>query len=66
MSEPVFKFLVGQPVKKILGEYDFPGVVVSRFLTTKGAKRYVVEAIGRGYTGMLHIFNEAQLARRDP
>ena len=52
---------VGTPVRKVKG-YGFPGVVVSVFTTTAGNIRFVVEATGDDYAGMLHIFNGDQLA----
>lgn len=50
----------GDKVSKVKG-YKFPGVVVSVFKTTGGDTRYVVEATGKKYVGMLHIFNGEQL-----
>jgi hypothetical protein len=55
-----FKFKIKDVVLKPRG-YQFPGVIVARFRTTKGDPRYVVEATGHGYAGMLHIFNPDQL-----
>lgn len=52
------KFKIGDKVQKITG-YKFPGIVVAAFTTTKGEERYVVELES---LGLLHIFNEAQLA----
>lgn len=54
------KYRIGQTVNKKTG-YKYPGIVVSVFDTTIGATRYVVEATGQEYSGMLHIFNEDQL-----
>lgn len=54
----------GTKVRKREG-YGFPGTIVSKFETTSGATRYVVEATGEGYKGMLHIFNGEQIARRN-
>ncbi len=51
----------GTAVKKVTG-YPFPGVIVSVFRTTSNQLRYVVEATGPEYRGMLHIFNHEQLA----
>ena len=51
------KFKVGDKVYKPKG-YQFPGVVVSIFQTTKGETRIVAEMRDNG---MLHIFNESQL-----
>lgn len=48
---------VGDKVNKPKG-YKFPGVIISKFYTTKGELRYVVEM--EDY-GLLHIFNEEQL-----
>jgi len=52
---------IGTPVRKVKG-YGFPGVVVAVFATTAGNIRFVVEATGDDYAGMLHIFNGDQLA----
>ena len=52
---------VGTPVRKAKG-YGFPGVIVAVFATTAGNIRFVVEATGEEYAGMLHIFNGDQLA----
>jgi hypothetical protein len=51
------KFKIGDQVYKPKG-YQFPGIVVSIFQTTKGETRIVAEMIDNG---MLHIFNESQL-----
>lgn len=51
---------VGTQVNKVLG-YPFPGAVVSAFHTLSGQERFVVEATGADYLGMLHIFNGDQL-----
>lgn len=58
-SEPP-KFSHGDRVKKVKG-YKFPGIVVSVFRTMKYEERYVVEATGDEYKGILHIFNADQL-----
>lgn len=56
-------FFVGELVKKKQG-YNFPGVIVAVFLTTKSAWRYVVECTVPGVEGMLHIYSEKDLERR--
>ena len=61
MTEP-FKFDVGDFVEKRSG-YPWPGVVVSRFHTTEGHARYVVECTVREVYGALHIYNGNQLQR---
>lgn len=48
---------IGDRVNKKKG-YSFPGIVVSKFLTTEGNTRYVVEMDDHH---LLHIFNEEQL-----
>ena len=48
---------VGDIVTKSKG-YDYDGIVVSKFETTKEAIRFVAE---HADSGMLHIFNEGQL-----
>lgn len=50
----------GTPVEKV-GGYPFPGTVVVAFHTLAGQERFVVEATGPDYAGMLHIFNGGQL-----
>jgi hypothetical protein len=51
---------IGTPVVKVTG-YPFPGEVRAVFLTTKGELRYVIEASGEAYAGLLHIFNPEQI-----
>lgn len=46
------------------GGYRFPGTVRAVFKTTAGEVRYVVEAEGEDFKGMLHIFNGDQLIPR--
>lgn len=50
-------FKVGDKVDKVKG-YQFPGTVVSVFITTSGETRLVVEMDNYG---LLHIFNPSQL-----
>jgi hypothetical protein len=56
-------FAIGDPVRKRAG-YEYPGFIVSVFTTRAGVVRYVVEADHPSFIGMLHIFNEEQLERR--
>ena len=58
------KFEVGDYVVKISG-YKFPGQVRAVVITRAGRTRYVIEAIGEEYAGMLHIFNSEQLKKVD-
>lgn len=51
---------VNDKVRKIKG-YPYPGIVVSKFETTAGKTRYVVESTSKDTVGMLHIFNASQL-----
>ena len=53
------KFKVNDKVRKTTG-YVYNGTVVSVFNTLSNATRYVVE--NSDSIGMLHIFNENQLA----
>jgi hypothetical protein len=52
------KFIVGDKVQKVGGDYTFVGVVVSVFWKRSGQVRYVVE----DDRGILHIFSEKNLA----
>lgn len=52
----------GDLVTKPVG-YPYPGEVRAVFQTKAGETRYVVEATGKDYAGMLHIFNREQLAK---
>lgn len=52
---------VGTSVQKVSG-YSFPGEIRAVFTTRAGKVRYVVEATGREYAGMLHIFSPEQIA----
>lgn len=54
-------FVVGEQVRKTSG-YSYPGEVRCRFTTRAGKVRYVVEATGAEYDGMLHIFEGDRLA----
>lgn len=56
---------IGHRVTKSKG-YPFPGEVRSVFTTRAGIVRYVVEATGEGYAGMLHIFDGSQIALSPP
>lgn len=56
-----FKFQIGDKVYKPKG-YKFPGIVVALFTTTSGEKRIVAELEDNG---MLHIFAETQLEKRE-
>lgn len=53
------KFVIGAPVHKPTG-YNYEGTIQSVFTNTAGEIRYVVE--NTQSAGMLHIFNEGQLA----
>lgn len=57
---PDFKFSIGDNVRKVGGTYQADGVIVGHAVTTRGDVRYVFEF--SDYPGMLHIFNEGQLA----
>jgi GH25 family lysozyme M1 (1,4-beta-N-acetylmuramidase) len=57
-----YNFAEGEAVKKITG-YPYPGEVRAVFQTKAGETRYVVEATGADYAGMLHIFSGEQLGR---
>ncbi len=50
----------GADVRKPKG-YPFPGQVRAAFLNRAGELRYVVEATGAGYAGMLHIYSPGQI-----
>lgn len=54
------KFAIRDHVRKVKG-YEYFGVVVAAFQTTKGEDRYVVESTSHGSRGMLFIFNDGQL-----
>lgn len=51
---------IGDKVDKSKG-YTFPGIIVSKFKTTEGNLRYVVEMDTHH---LLHIFNEDQIILR--
>ena len=58
--DQMFTYKMMDMVRKKDG-YTFPGVIVSRFVTREGFRRYVVECTAPGADGCLHIFNEQQL-----
>ena len=59
-----FMFEVGDKVRKPKG-YAFDGTVVSVFKTLTGNKRVVAELTTANGEGMLHIFSESQLEKRN-
>lgn len=61
-KEPQFK--LGDPVRKVTGEYHLDGVIVAVFWNTSGALRYVVEHQPLA-PGLLHIYSEKNLAPRE-
>lgn len=65
MTDHNWKFEIRDYVCRSGKSYLFPGIVTGRFLTTAGAPRYNVEAIGPGYEQMQHIFSEAELVPLD-
>ena len=61
LKEGIFvRYEVGDRVCKRDG-YEFPGVVVAVVEKLDGQIRYVVECTEPAVSGMLHIFNGAQL-----
>lgn len=58
------RFEIGDKVEKIKG-YKWPGVIVSKFITTEGALRVVVECTVPEVRGALHIYNLDQIRRID-
>lgn len=53
------KFKVGDLVKKVGGNYEAEGVIVSAFYTVDGKERYVFSFTTP--RGLLHIFSPEQL-----
>lgn len=60
---PPFKFGLWEKVEKRKG-YRWPGQIISRFRTLKGAPRYVVECTVKEVAGALHIYSDEQLKRQ--
>lgn len=58
------KFKVGDYVKKITGEYQIYGTVVSVFNKLDGATRLVVEHKAEGGGSFLHIYGENNLEHK--
>ena len=57
------KFNLGEPVKKVTGNYQAEGVIVAAFWTLDEKERYVFEFLEP--KGLLHIFSSEQL-EHDP
>jgi len=51
------KYIIGDRVKKVGGDYTFVGIVVAAFCKQSGAIRYVVE----DDRGVLHIYSDKNL-----
>lgn len=63
MREERFRFEMWESVQKRRG-FRWPGVIVSRFHTSAGKARYVVECVVREVKGALHIYSASDLRRR--
>lgn len=50
----------GDTVTKTEG-YEFRGIVIAKFYTLAGKKRFAVESTVPGAAGIVHIFNEKQI-----
>jgi hypothetical protein len=61
MNIESFAFAVGDPVKKVGGDYRFEGHVVAAFHKLSGVARYVVE----DDRGVLHVYSAKNLERRN-
>lgn len=66
MTEKNIEFGIGDYVKKVTGEYQIYGTVVSVFKKRDGATRLVVEHIAEGGGSFLHIYgpNNLQMIRK--
>ena len=56
------EYEIGDYVKKVTGEYQIYGTVVSVFKTMDGATRLVVEHKSKGDGSFLHIYGTNDLA----
>lgn len=59
--EQKIEFQVGDYVKKVTGEYQIYGTVVSVFQKLDGATRLVVEHVAEGGGSFLHIYGPNNL-----
>ena len=62
MSKEHFKYVIGDYVKKVTGEYQIYGTVVSVFKKMDGATQLVVEHNAEGGGSFLHIYGPNNLA----
>lgn len=61
MNKEQFEYTIGDYVKKVTGEYQIYGTVVSIFKKMDGATRLVVEHIAEGGGSFLHIYGPSNL-----
>lgn len=61
LRPPPYAFAIGQRVKKVKGSYRLSGEIVARWRTDDNQPRYVVDHKPAA-PGLLHIYNEKQLA----
>lgn len=61
MSKEQFEYIIGDYVKKVTGEYQIHGTVVSVFKKMDGATRLVVEHKAEGGGSFLHIYGPNNL-----
>ena len=54
------EYCIGDPVRKVGGDYQFEGTVVAAFYKLSGVRRFVVE----DDRGVLHVYSARILERR--
>lgn len=64
MARVIDRIEIGDRVEKVSG-YKWPGIVVSKFITTGGDLRVVVECTVPEVKGALHIYNLQQIRKVD-
>lgn len=62
----MIKFVVGDRVRKVTGDYQITGEVRSVFSKANGEIRLVVEHKAEGGGSFLHIYGESNLALENP
>ncbi len=61
-----WEFSIGDTVEKYTGEAGWHGIVVSRYLTSKGKRRYVIDVLPQGFQ-MIAVPNQLRrLSERGP
>lgn len=62
-KQPRFKFKKDDSVRKVTGNYQFPGIVLAAYRDLNGQPKYVVACTAKAAYGLQHIFSGENLEK---